>query len=145
MEWQPITGSRVLKSGHRFEGLEGGAFAMRQLRDQVVPAGMAGGGAQLARDMEDYARVNASWTDRTGDARAGLEAAVESDGDTVTVSLRHTVPYGIWLENLFNGRFAIILPTLEAFSTLARRIMAGGVRAALAGRGSKVTCEVTRG
>lgn len=138
LEWQPISGSRVLKSGFRFEGLEGGAFAMRHLRDTVVPTGMAAGAAQLAEDMETHARENAPWTDRTGDARGGLAGEVEVDGDTVRATLVHGVDYGIWLENRFNGRYAIIGPTMEVFSTLASRIMAGGVRAAVEGRGSKV-------
>lgn len=138
LDWQSIKGSRTLKSGYRFEGLEGGAFAMQQLREEVVPAGMAAGAAQLATDMEAYARANAPWTDQTGDARRLLSGEAQAEGDTVRATLSHGVHYGIWLENLFNGRFAIIGPTLEVFATVARRIMAGGVRAALTGRGSKV-------
>lgn len=138
LEWQPITGSRVLKGGHRFEGLEGGAFAMRELRDSVVPSGMAAGAAQLAGDMEAFARANAPWTDRSGDARRELSAAAEADGGTVRASIAHGVDYGIWLENRFNGRYAIISRTMEVFAGVARRIMAGGVKAALEGRGSKV-------
>lgn len=138
MEWKPITGTRVLKSGHVFEGPEGGVFAMRALRDNVIPGGIIDGGTQLADDMEAHAQEHAPWTDRTGDARAGLEGTVEVDGDQVIVALQHTVPYGIWLENLRNGRYAVILPTLEVFSPIAARIIGGGVRAAIAGRGSKV-------
>lgn len=138
MEWEPITGSRILKSGFRFEGLEGGAFAMRHLRDVVVPEGMAAGATQLAEDMQAHARKHAPWTDRTGDARAGLTAEPEMDGGTARVVLAHGVPYGIWLENRFNGRYAVVGPTMEVFSTVAGRIMAGGVKAALQGRGSKV-------
>jgi hypothetical protein len=69
-----------------------------------------------AGDIEEYARTNAPWADRTGEARNGLAAAVESQGDNVFLALSHSVDYGQWLETIQSGRFAIIMPTLEQFS-----------------------------
>jgi hypothetical protein len=69
-----------------------------------------------AANMQDYAQQNAPWADRTGEARAGLTAEVDSDKGNVYVSLFHTVDYGQWLEVIQNGRFAIIMPTLEQFA-----------------------------
>jgi len=69
-----------------------------------------------ARKVEDYAKDNAPWTDRTGDARAGLTAEVSRDGDAIVMELYHTVDYGLWLEVIQNGEYAIIMPTLEAMA-----------------------------
>lgn len=69
-----------------------------------------------AANMQDYAQQNAPWADRTGAAREGLTAEVDSDKGNVYVSLFHTVDYGQWLEVIQSGRFAIIMPTLEQFA-----------------------------
>lgn len=67
-----------------------------------------------AQEVEAYAQQNAPWSDITGDARAGLTAEVGVDpGGFVTITLGHTVEYGIWLELIQDGAFAIIMPTLE--------------------------------
>lgn len=66
--------------------------------------------------VENYARVNAPWTDRTSNARNGLVAQSGSDGKTRFLVLAHRVPYGIWLEVRWNGKFAIIRPTLEKYA-----------------------------
>lgn len=68
----------------------------------------------FARRVQDYAREHAPWNDRTGDAREGLTAVGEQRLVTYTITLFHTVDYGIWLEVRWDGKYAIILPTLEA-------------------------------
>src|SRR4051812_1824074 len=69
-----------------------------------------------AQLMLEYAQENAPWTDRTGEARAGLDVDVDHDNGNAYVSLFHTVDYGRWLEVIQSGRFAIIMPTLELFA-----------------------------
>lgn len=64
--------------------------------------------------VETYAKMNAPWADRTGAARNGLTASVELEAGEVVLTLEHTVDYGQWLELIQDGRFAIIMPTLEA-------------------------------
>jgi len=64
--------------------------------------------------IENYAKMNAPWSDRTGAARDGLTASVEEDGGEIVLELAHTVEYGIWLETIQDGAYAIIMPTLEA-------------------------------
>lgn len=61
-----------------------------------------------------YARKNAIWTDRTGNARNGLSSRGEKDGRVYRVTVFHGVPYGIWLEVKFSGRYAILRPTVDA-------------------------------
>jgi hypothetical protein len=77
-----------------------------------------------------YARQNAPWTDRTANARNGLFTTVRKDGATgYVMTLGHSVPYGIWLEVRFSGRFAIIRPTIaheapEVFETFRQLVKA---------------------
>lgn len=66
--------------------------------------------------VESSARLNAPWTDQTTNARNGLVATyVRDDADTHSIILAHRVPYGIFLETRFAGKFAIIMPTLNLF------------------------------
>jgi len=70
----------------------------------------------LAQEIQFYAQDTAPWADRTGEARDGLTTEVEREGNSVTLSLFHTVDYGQWLETIQSGRFAVIMPTLEQYA-----------------------------
>lgn len=74
--------------------------------------------------VQDAARKGAPWNDRTGNARNGLFADYNGslDGDRHVIRLYHTVPYGIWLEIRWAGKYAIIVPTIQSEGT---RILAG--------------------
>lgn len=75
-------------------------------------------GVDLAFDFmcdkaENYARTNAPWTDRTGNARNGLFAAhTKIPMVEHRLIVYHTMPYGLWLEVRWSGRYAIIGPTM---------------------------------
>lgn len=60
-----------------------------------------------------YARKNAPWTDRTSNARNALSASAERDRPHYRVIVSHGMPYGVWLEVRFSGRYAIIGPTID--------------------------------
>lgn len=65
--------------------------------------------------IEAHAKTYAPWEDQTGNARQGLHAFVEElSTDVVALYLSHGVEYGRWLELKYQGRYAIILPTLQA-------------------------------
>lgn len=81
----------------------------------------------IAQSMLSDAQMNAPWTDRTGAAREGLEVDVANEGDEVVVTLAHTVDYGIWLETIQSGRFAIIMPTLEKYAVEIQKAVASGL------------------
>lgn len=66
-----------------------------------------------AAKVQDYARDNAPWKDRTTNARGGLFAKSNVNPTNVEIILYHTVPYGIFLEVKNSGEYAIIRPTLE--------------------------------
>lgn len=68
---------------------------------------------RMAPEVESYMKVNAPWTDRTGNARNGLAARAYEAGDEVGIVLYHQVSYGIWLEVRWSGRYAIINPTID--------------------------------
>lgn len=80
-----------------------------------------------AERVETHAKLNAPWADRTGQARNGLIANVYEEGGEVVLELAHTAEHGQWLELIQNGRFAIIMPTLEALGPEILRAAGGGV------------------
>lgn len=63
--------------------------------------------------IEEAAKRLALWEDRTGEARDGINAQAMNDNGVVIMMLSHTVDYGVWLELIQNGRFAVIMRTLE--------------------------------
>jgi hypothetical protein len=73
-----------------------------------------------ASKMQSEARSNAPWNDQTGNARQGLMAksyrsyAADLSGGRIVVGavLYHTVPYGIFLETRFSGKYRVIMPTV---------------------------------
>ena len=68
----------------------------------------------MAPEVENYMKLNAPWTDQTGNARNGLAARAYEDGDEIGIVLFHQVDYGIWLETRWSGRYAIINPTIDS-------------------------------
>ena len=84
--------------------------------DNKVRRGMVAAANYVAPQAEAHMRANAPWTDRTGNARAGLNAKVEVGANKVAIVLAHSVPYGIWLEVRWGGKYAIIEPTIATFA-----------------------------
>jgi hypothetical protein len=92
------------------------------------------------QSVQDEARENATWEDRTSNARGGLFFAVDGFGlgtitgevtpeaksemsdvavesgsqDTLIITLAHTVFYGKYLETSYGETYAIIMSTMEA-------------------------------
>ena len=69
----------------------------------------------FAAKMEGYARLNAPWRNRTGDARRGLIGWAVREATRVVLYLAHTVFYGPFLEKGTSKMrpYPIILPTME--------------------------------
>lgn len=82
----------------------------------------------FAAKIETYAKQHAPWTDRTGNARQGLTARAFRTATAVSIILWHSVTYGIWLEVKNAGKFAAILPTLEAHYSQYMRAVEGLMR-----------------
>jgi len=76
--------------------------------------------------LENYAKTNAPWTDRTANARQSLHTFVEElSRNVVALYLSHGMNYGIHLETRYAGRYAIIWPTIEAHLPVIRRTLQG--------------------
>lgn len=78
-------------------------------------------GQQFADSMEQYAKQNAPWTDRTGNARrtlAGINTFGEEGGEDETayyIGVCGNMPYSPELEIGHGQRYAILRPTLQEF------------------------------
>jgi len=71
-----------------------------------------------------YARKNAPWTDRTGNARNGLSVdVVWVPMVRHVITVFHLVTYGIWLEIRWAGRYAIIEPTIRLYGPDTMRML----------------------
>lgn len=100
---------------------ETGVFARERAAEVVaVATEIALRIAQLfAPEIELWMKDNAPWDDVTGAARDGLRAEVErvaySQAIVLTISYNN-VTYGKWLELKYQGRHAILQPTLHHWS-----------------------------
>lgn len=85
--------------------------------------------------LENHAKENAPWTDRTANARQSLRAYIGTDApagypssqqlakEVVELFLSHGVYYGIFLETRFAGQFAIIYPTLQEHAPAVQKML----------------------
>lgn len=73
-------------------------------------------------------KQNAPWTDRTGNARATLQGEARHKTAVHEIILHGGMPYQIYLETRFGGKYAIIGPTVprlgRATMALAQGLMA---------------------
>lgn len=80
-------------------------------------------GDLVGRQMKAYAQANAPWTDRTGNARQGIQSEVTVNGDQLEIILKHTVDYGIWLELAMQRRYKILEESVQqGMPTLMREV-----------------------
>lgn len=77
----------------------------------------------IAPKLEAYAKANRPWTDRTGNARRGLNARSTASAKEIVVTLAHAVYYGVYLEKNQGGKYAILLPTIRANKSLVKSIL----------------------
>lgn len=81
---------------------------------------------------ETFARTNAPWHDNTGNARAGLFAQHDAEPMVKhTLTIYGTMPYTIWLEVRWSGKYAIIGPTLFHSAPLLASDLASAVKRAV--------------
>ena len=123
-------GHRIPKTGLRGPGGQFAGFGVYWVGLEVLANNINRHGVQLnltrrramerlAEEVQEYMQDNAPWNDRTGDARAMLQALAihdEREGAS-TVWASHGAEYGIYLEIFNAGELAIIMPTIEIFSS----------------------------
>lgn len=66
-----------------------------------------------AQKLQNYAKYNRPWTDRTGAARQRLKGSAYRIDHGYRLEIAHGVSYGIYLEFAHERRFAILEPTIE--------------------------------
>lgn len=93
------------------------ATAIERYGDRVLTA-VAAVAQYVATQMQNQAKADAPWTDRTGNARTGLFGTSEADfgAKVVTIYLSHgaTISYGLWLEIAGSGKWGIVMKTMQA-------------------------------
>lgn len=78
----------------------------------------------FAARMEEYAKTNAPWQDRTANARQSLYAhAFTMAEEAVVIRLGHGVNYGIFLETRWAGKYSVLWPTIQAHLPQIRRML----------------------
>ena len=81
-----------------------------------LKAALALDAENIAANMEAWAKNNAPWTDKTGDARDFIKQTVKwTNADILMVSLSHNVNYGIYLELCNEGKYAILEKAMAEF------------------------------
>ena len=100
-------------------------------RSNLVRAALGELGESHAARAEAAMKAQAPWNDQTGNARQGLFGQVEVTGDSITITLGHTVIYGVFLE-LGTSRMVprpVIVPvasqTAEQFIADAVKVVRG--------------------
>ena len=68
---------------------------------------------KYAAEAEQYAKDNAPWTDKTGDARKLLKGYVIDEEGVLGFGIAHRKEYGKYLETANSGKNAILKPTVE--------------------------------
>lgn len=70
---------------------------------------------RYAAEIETWMKVNAPWTDRTGNLRKSLYAQVEDLANEIVLGFDYGLDYGKHLEFAHQGRYAIIAPAFDQF------------------------------
>ena len=85
----------------------------------AVLGGVERYGKTAAVNMEQYAKANRPWTDRTGNARRTLEGRFERDvfgRGVYSVAIVGHMPYSVHLELLHGRKYSILYPTVNALA-----------------------------
>lgn len=68
----------------------------------------------VASQIKAYAKASAPWTDRTGNARQGLQYRTQVSDSEIAIILYHTMEYGFWLELAHQRRYKILEESIQA-------------------------------
>ncbi len=71
-----------------------------------------------APEIEAWMKTNAPWTDRTGNARQTLHTQVVAALTEIALLMAHGMDYGISLETVSAGAYAIVGPACDHFAPI---------------------------
>lgn len=66
-----------------------------------------------SKKMEGEAKINALWTDRTGNARNSIQGDFGWQSNKAVITLSGNMDYSVYLELANEKRFAILKPTID--------------------------------
>lgn len=66
-----------------------------------------------AKELEQAAKADAPWKDRSSLARGGLTGRAQRSGGRITISLSGGVHYLVYLELAHKKRYAVLWPTMQ--------------------------------
>lgn len=70
--------------------------------------------SEWARRILEDARQKHGWTNRTGAAERGLFQRVARIATGAVIVIAHSVSYGVHLERRFGGKYAGLIPAIQA-------------------------------
>lgn len=85
---------------------------MTKLEGKVL-AGSKAFGKVASKKMEAYAKINAPWTDRTGNARQSIKGFSEVSKTTIEIGVSGGMEYSPDLEFKYEKKYAILYPTVQ--------------------------------
>jgi len=121
--------------GATLDNMVDGLIAQTNSKREAVFATLKG----LEPQVEAWMKANAPWTDRTGAARSSLAGFAQDIAHNNMVLWflygrqpnRMAVPYAIYLESRWAGRYSVIAPGVDHFFPIVmsavRRVMGQGV------------------
>lgn len=86
---------------------------LNQMGPKIKRAMVASGGL-AATQAESFMKSEAPWTDQTGAARNGLKAQLVVSTNKVALVMYHSVPYGVFLEVRWGGKYGVIPAAMAA-------------------------------
>lgn len=78
-----------------------------------------------AKQLENFAKADAPWKDRSGHARGGLIGTARRSGSIFTITLSGSAHYLVYLELAHGKKYAVLWPTLQKHQ---QRILQGFAR-----------------
>lgn len=107
----------------RFTWTSDQLFKNTKVLPQKLDRALAAAVEFAATRSENSMKNNAPWTDRTSNARNGLHTIPFHQGKTHGYHLAHGVPYGIWLEVRWDGRYGIIPQSVQEGGMMVMSLM----------------------
>lgn len=136
MSWAFETESRFRKGdGSEMNGNVAVVAMLEEQRDVLIPGGLESGANRVAAALEEWAKVNHPWQNKTGLAEASLTGFVVDVDGGFDAGLAHGVDYGFYLER--DPRWSVLDKAQQAIAPMGARLVADEVSLELRGRGSK--------
>ena len=84
-------------------------------------------GSAAAEDIENYAKLNRPWVDRTGNARRTMKGVCRISGNILTVGVVGRMPYSVYLELGYGGKYSVLAPSVRHFAPEVLQSFARGM------------------